>query len=125
MLKHDVGRIQNKPLWISALRVTLGELNNLQRKVYGRDLNGLKSNSGLKKHFGLTDILFALLGMRLLIQFENTFKSRANYSDSSHRHRFASINGFSRKISINMNRQVLHRFLLVGYTGKPFVKDVL
>ncbi|WP_350546507.1 LysR family transcriptional regulator [Pseudoalteromonas sp. 5-MNA-CIBAN-0065] len=38
--------------------------------------------------------------MRLLIQFKNTFKSRANYSDSSHRHRFASINGFSRKISI-------------------------
>ena len=55
----------------------------------------------VKKHFGLTDILFALLGMRLLIQFENTFKSRANYSDSSHRRRFASINRFSRKISIN------------------------
>ena len=84
------------------LRVTLGELNNLQRKVYGRDLNGFKSNSGLKKHFGLTDILFALLEMRLLIQFENTFKSRANYSDSSHRRRFASINGFSRKISIKV-----------------------
>ena len=60
-----------------------------------------KKQFWVKKHFGLTDILFALLGMRLLIQFENTFKSRANYSDSSHRHRFASINGFSRKISIN------------------------
>ena len=60
-----------------------------------------KSNSGLKRQFGLTDILFALLEMRLLIQFENTFKSRANYSDSSHRRRFASNNGFSRKISIN------------------------
>ena len=72
-----------------------------------RDLNGLKSNSGLKKHFGLTDILFALLGMRLLIQFKNTFKSRANYSDSSHRRRFASINGFSRKDSIKSFHNIL------------------
>jgi hypothetical protein len=38
--------------------------------------------------------------MLLLIQFENTFKNRVSYSDSSHRRRFASINGFSRKDSI-------------------------
>jgi putative transposase len=61
----------------------------------------LKKQFWLEKHSGRTAILFARLAMHLPIQFGNTFKNKVSYSDSSHRHRFASINGFSRIISIN------------------------
>jgi len=69
-----------------------------------------KKQFWVKKTFWSDGYFVCSVGNGLLIQFKNTFKSRANYSDSSHRHRFASINGFSRKISIkSVSKDLLSR----------------
>jgi hypothetical protein len=54
----------------------------------------------LKKRFGLTDILSVQSATVLLIQFENTFKSKDNLAIHPRDLRSARITGFSRYISI-------------------------
>jgi putative transposase len=57
----------------------------------------LKSSFGLKKHFGQTVILFAQLATLPLRQFENIFKNKVSFIDSSQR---LKTTGFSRRCSI-------------------------
>jgi hypothetical protein len=52
-------------------------------------------NFGEKRHVGLMDILFAPQATQAQKRSENTFKNKVSSADSSPRHRFALITGFS------------------------------
>ena len=56
------------------------ELNSQPPKVYGVNSVDLKSNSGSKKPFGLTDSLSVQSAMHPLKQFANTFKNKVSLS---------------------------------------------